>query len=193
MCAKGEGKVSYEYAKVVLYAYPYLHALAQASAVAAQNKACLSFRSRLGTLEEAEAIVEELAVRSRLLRLKQAVDAFVQLCSREERFLLEYRYFRRRRALAAFGDHVVPCSERTYFRRQEALLKKAACHLAAHGWTEEEYGAAFSAYAPFVRLLRAIRDGRESALTARRERCGLAFSGVRTPVSPAEPSSRAAK
>ena len=128
-------------------------------------------------MEEAERIAEELAVRSRLLRLEKAVEELLAQCSREELFLLEYRYFRRRRRLDAFGDYVVPCSERTYFRRQNALLAKAAVRLAALGWTEEAYMQAFSAYPPFVRLLRAICDGRESAVTARRERCGLAFTG----------------
>lgn len=169
--------MSYEYAKVILYAYPHLHALADAAGTAAENKALLSFRSRLSAFEETARVAQELAVRSRLLRLAETVDGFLSLCSREELFLLEYRYFRRRRALRAFGDYTVPCSERTYFRRQGALLKKAACHLAARGWTEREYFAAFSDYSPFCRLLRAIRDGRESAVSARREKRGLAFSG----------------
>ena len=167
----------YEYTKVILYAYPHLRALAEASQTAARNRALLSFRGRLDTLEEAERIADELAVQSRLLRLADAADAFVEGCTKQERFLLEYRYFRRRRVLRAFGDYIVPCSERTYFRRQNALLAKAAVRLAALGWTEEAYMQAFSAYPPFVRLLRAICDGRESAVTARRERCGLAFTG----------------
>ncbi len=174
---RGEGNLAYDYAKVILYAYPHLHALAEASAVAAENKALLSFRSRRGALEEAERIAEELAVRSRLLRLEKAVEELLAQCSREELFLLEYRYFRRRRRLDAFGGYVVPCSERTYFRRQSALLKKAACCFAACGWTEEAYFAAFAGYSLFARILRAIRDGRESAVAARREQCGLAFSG----------------
>ena len=41
-----------ETTKVILYAYPYLRALAEASGAAAENKARLSFRCRLDTLDE---------------------------------------------------------------------------------------------------------------------------------------------
>lgn len=168
-------RMAYEYVKVILYAYPHLAALAEASGVAARNRALLSFRPHRDALEEMECVVQELAVRSRLLRLRAAADAFVAGCSEEERFLLEYRYFRRRKKLCE-GRLPLPWSERTYYRRQSALLKRAACSLASQGWTREEYDAAFSGYSPFVRLLRAICDGRESAVTARREACGLAFA-----------------
>ena len=164
-----------EYAKVILYAYPHLRALAEASETAARNRACLSYRSRLGTLEEAERIAEELAVRARLLRLAAAMDDIVRRCTREEKFLLEYRYFQRRNVLREFGVHALPCSERTYFRRQQELLRRTAHRLAARGWTEEAYTAAFAGYAPFVRVLRAIADGRESSVAAKRERRGLTF------------------
>ena len=169
--------MAYEYVKVILYAYPHLAALADAAGVAAENKALLSFRSRRGTLEEMERVTEELAVRSRLLRVRTAADAFVRSCSEEECFLLEYRYFRRRKKLKGYAEFVVPWSERTYFRRQSALLKRAASSFAAQGWTKEAYDEAFSSYSPFCKLLRAIADGRESAVTARRETCGLAFAG----------------
>ena len=170
--------MAYEYVKVILYAYPHLASLAEAAGVAAENRALLSFRSRRGALEEMERVTEELVVRLRLLRVKEAADAFLAQCSGEELFLLEYRYFRRKKMLRAYGGHVVPCSERTYFRRQSALLRKAAGEFAALGWTQQAYAEAFAGYAPFAKLLRAICDGRESAVTARRERCGLVFGGV---------------
>ncbi len=169
--------MSHEYAKVILYAYPHLRALAEASGAAAENQAYLSYRSRFGALETAERIAEEFAMRSRLLRLADAVDDMLRHCSREECFLLEYRYFRRRKRLAAFGDFVAPCSERTYFRRQEALLRRVAAMLAARGWTQAAYHAAFSVYEPFVRLLRALREGREQAVAAPRGRRGVTFAG----------------
>lgn len=176
--AAGEGRIAVgeETTKVILYAYPHLGALAEASCVAAENKARLSFRARLDTIREMELVANELAVRLHLLQLERAVEKFVDACSHEERFLLEYRYFRRRKQLLSYKEYVVPWSERTYYRRQSALLKKAAAFLSANGWSEEEYLAAFSDYQPFLRLERSIRSGRESAVVARREKCGLAFS-----------------
>ena len=85
--------MAYEYVKVILYAYPHLAALADAAGVAAENKALLSFRSRRGTLEEMERVTEELAVRSRLLRVRTAADAFVRSCSEEECFFARVPIF----------------------------------------------------------------------------------------------------
>lgn len=165
-----------ETTKVILYAYPHLGALAEASQVAAENKARLSFRARMDTLREMELVANELAVRVHLLRLERAVEEFVCTCSREERFLLEYRYFRRKKELVSYGEFAVPWSERTYYRRQSALLKKAAAFFSANGWSEEEFLDVFSDYQPFMRLRRSILSGRESAVVARREKRGLVFS-----------------
>ena len=72
-----------EYAKVILYAYPYLSALSDAVGVGAVNKAMLSFRSQEDALQTAETIVEELAVKSRLMRLEDAVNAALSSLSDE--------------------------------------------------------------------------------------------------------------
>ena len=168
--------MAYEYAKVILYAYPYLPALAEAVGVGAENKAYLSFRGRESTLALAETIAEELAVKSRLLRLKKAADEAVAACSEEELFLLEYKYFRRRRLLAErFAGMADSCSERHYFRRQAALLKKIVSALALRGWTEQAYFAAFGAFSPFCRVLAALGEGQETAIVAHRNRRGIAL------------------
>ena len=59
---RGEEEVANEYAKVVLYAYPYLPALIDAVGVGAVNKAMLSFRAQEDALKTAEKIADELAV-----------------------------------------------------------------------------------------------------------------------------------
>ena len=54
--------MAFEYAKVILYAYPHLAALAEATGQSAENCALLSFRSAESTLALAERIAETLAV-----------------------------------------------------------------------------------------------------------------------------------
>ena len=157
-----EENVAYEYAKVILYAYPRLEEMAEAVGIGAENKAYLSFRSKESALALAEKIAEELAVKSRLLRLKEAADAVVAACTEEERFLLEHKYFRRKELLGGrFAGMRLGCSERNYFRLQAALLKKAAAHFAAHGWTEEGFLRAFGSFSPFRHALAALSEGRE--------------------------------
>lgn len=159
-----------EYAKVILYAYPHLLPLADAVGVGAVNKAMLSFRAREDALVTAEAIAEELAFKSRLLRLAEDVEGVLASFGDEEMYLLEYKYFRRGKVLRErYAGYVMACSERTYFRRQAAVLHKFCCLLAVRGWTERAYAEAFGGFAPFARVLDAILSGRESAVTAKRK------------------------
>ena len=163
--------VANEYAKVVLYAYPYLPALSDAVGVGAVNKAMLSFRSSEDALGTAERIAEELAVKFRLMRLNEAVDAALAGMSEEELFLLEYKYFRRRRVLRErFAACRPDWSERTYYRRQNAVLRKFAAALVAQGWPERAYFSAFSSFPPFSRVYDAISAGREGAVVGKRSR-----------------------
>lgn len=168
--------MAFEYAKVILYAYPHLEALAEAMGQSAENRALLSFKSAESTLAVAERIAESLAVKRRLLLLKEAADGAVGACTEEERFLLEYKYFRRRRELRErFSGAAVSCSERNYFRRQGALLKKMVSELGRRGWTERAFREAFGAFAPFMRAYRALSEGQEGKLVAHRSQRGIRF------------------
>ena len=167
--------MAYEYAKTILYAYPHLSALAEAVGQSAENKAMLSFRSGGDALTLAEEVAAALATKSRLLSLKEAADGAIGACGEEERFLLEYKYFRRKRELKKYGGAQFACSERSYFRHQAALLKKMAFLLSVRGWTEEAFLKAFCDFSPFLRALKWLAAGRERALVAHRRRRGIAF------------------
>ena len=168
--------MAHEYAKVILYAYPHLSALAEAVGVGAENKALLSFRGTESTLALAERIAEELALKDRLLRLKEAADKALDCCTEEELLLLEYKYFRRRKVLRErFAAVCVSCSERNYFRRQSALLRKIAARLCMRGWTERAFLEAFGAFAPFMRAFRALSEGQEGKLVAHRGKRDIRF------------------
>ena len=168
--------MAFEYAKVILYAYPHMAALAEATGQSAENCALLSFRSAESTLALAERIAETLAVKSRLLALKEAADRAVDACTEEERFLLEYKYFRRRKELRGrFSGAEVSCSERNYFRRQAALLRKMVSELGRRGWTERAFLEAFGAFAPFMRAFRALSEGQEGKLVAHRGKRDIRF------------------
>ena len=170
--------MAYEYAKVLLYAYPHLSALSEAVSVSVENKALLSFRSEESAAACAQRVVGEIAVRVRLDALADDLNAILADCSREELFLLEYKYFRRGRVLRGrFAGCTLPWSERSYFRRQTQLLKRMAFLLGARGWTRARCGALFAEYPPFARLHEALLQGRECAVSGKRARRGLAFEG----------------
>lgn len=165
------------YVKVYLYAYPQLEGLAEAESRSAENRALLSFRGASGALEAAEKVVESIFAARELLALKADLDGCLSLLSEEERFLLEYKYFRRRSALGARAERVFGCSERSYFRKQNAVLNKTAACLISRGRTERDFLERFGDYSLFMRVYRALAEGRERAVVFKRKRRGIRFAG----------------
>ena len=165
-----------EYVKAILYVYPMMEALADAARGAAKNKALLSYRSGYDALHDLEAVAEEILLGDRLDGLKTVLDCILAGLSKEERFLLEYRYFRRKRELKKFGEELV-CSERSYFRKQNRLLMKIASRLAAKGVTVSYFLKAFANSVCLMKVYGAIGNGKELKVCARREKRTLRFQG----------------
>ena len=165
----------FAYEKLILYAYPQLLTLAESSERSAENKALLSFRSYEAADVIACRIVEELKTAGELRILHAELKEMLPLFTDEERFLLEYKYFRRKKVLKQFGGVTLACSERSYFRRQRALIEKVSRILKARGITEENFHLRFGAYEPFTRILLALKEGRERAVLAKRKRREVSF------------------
>lgn len=166
----------YDYVKVLLYAYPQLPAFAEAIGVSVENRAALSFRSVKDTLSIAEELATELGRKVRLMNVCEKLDRILLRLTEEEAFLLEYKYFRRKRQLREkFSEWAFDCSERSYYRKQTALLRKIAARLIACGETEERFLEEFSDCAPLMRLYRALKAGKERTFVAKREKSALSF------------------
>ena len=86
----------YEYVKVILYAYPKLDEIAEATERSGENKAALSYRTPGDTFAVALSVAEEFILAERIRALKTTVDEMLSGLNGEERFLLEYKYFRRK-------------------------------------------------------------------------------------------------
>ena len=162
--------------KTVLYVYPMMKKLAEATRVGARNKALLSYRSQCDAMHDLEAVAEDMLLARRLDELKELLESLFARLDREELFLLEYRYFRRKRVLARF-DQMLACSERNYFRKQERLLKKLSSWLLSRGVTEEYFLAAFRGSVCLRKVYRAVQNGGELKICARREKRGVRFQG----------------
>ena len=166
----------YDYEKLILYSYPRLEAIAEAVEVGARNKALLSFRSTADTLSLLERISQDALTARELRLLKAETEKILLTLSEEELYLLEYKYFRRRKVLRGkFADYELALSERSYFRKQNELLKKISSRMRTSGLTKEDFLARFGHFSPFMRALRALERGLDAKLTERRRRCGLVF------------------
>ncbi len=168
-CEKECGALKYDYVKAILYAYPALGEIGEAVGAAADNKALLSYRDLRSTEKVAGEIVKEICVRRTIEELCSVVEEMLGDCSEEETFLLEYKYFRRKRVLREkFSSFALGCTERNYFRKQNRLFLKAAGYFTRKGWTQEKFLAETDGL--FSRVMAALGDGREYALTAQRRR-----------------------
>lgn len=165
---------NFDYVKVLLYSYPKLDMLAEAVGCGAEVKALLSFRGRGDALSIAEKVAEEIVVAKKLSLLKEELDAALSNLSDQELYLLEYKFFRRKTFLMGkFSSFTLECSERNYFRLQNALLAKVASRLIRIGWTKEKFLSDFSTFAPFMRVYRAVADGRERIVVFKRKKSAL--------------------
>ena len=166
-----------EYAKVFLYAYPWLGALSEAMAQSAENKALLSYRALCSAEEAASHVVREYAMQAAVTELAAQMERVVASMDDEEKYLLEYKYFRRADRLAGGRRVTFPYSVRTYFRKQAALAAKVARLLEDFGWTDRRFAAVFGQFSPFMKILRALREGKERMVWEKRKRGGVAFAG----------------
>ncbi len=166
----------YLYVKVLLYAYPKLPMLEEATRSGAEVQAALSFRAYGDAAALAEKIMEEILYANKLHLLALALDEAVGECGETEQFLLEYKYFRRKAVLRdRFSGMEIASSERNYYRLQNALLSKMAGLLARRGYTEKRFFEEFGAFAPFMRVYRALKAGKERAVVRKRTKQEIAF------------------
>lgn len=163
-----------DFVKAILYVYPTMKALAEAIRVSAENKAVLSYRSRRDAMSDLEEVAEEIFLAERVDELKEIIDGVLALLNEEELLLLEYRYFRRKKILKRL-DGQLACSERSYFRKQERLLRKLLAYLAAQGVTEEYFFEAFGNSLCFMKVYKAVANGGELKVCARRGKRTIAF------------------
>ena len=132
----GESGKEYVYEKTLLYLYPYIEKMSEAIGRSTEVKAALSYR-----VEDTEWVVEELLKqivwREVLGDVKRELREVLKSFSEEEAFLLEYKFFRRRKKLRDYGaEPPMRLSERTFYRRQKEVLRKFSALLAFRGLNE---------------------------------------------------------
>ena len=168
----------YLYVKLLLYAYPKLEVLEDAERSSAEIAAALSFHARCDAYTSAVKVADRVLMARRLGLLCDTLEEIISACTEEERFLLEYKYFRRKAELAAepAEKRLLGYSKRTYFRLQQNLLSKVAAMLRRRGYTRERVAEEFGEYPPFRRVYRALREGRERAVIKKRREGALEFT-----------------
>lgn len=165
---EGVKSVDYDYIKAILYAYPTLEQIGDAVGAAADNKALLSYRDPRTAEEVVADVLRELATKRAVEELFRIVNRLLGDCSAEERFLLEHKYFRRKSVLRTYEGFPVSWSRRSYFRKQDRLLKKAAAYFFRNGWTQERFLEETNGL--FLRVLERLEEERTRLAELRKRR-----------------------
>ncbi len=162
------------YQKVMLYAYPKLKRWTEDIGQMIRAKACASYRGR----ETAESCVEKLLeyqyAQNCFQSLKADLDTIFGALTEEELYLLEYKYFRRKKVLQSkFCDFRVDYSERTYFRRQKRLEIKLNALFLQRGMDIAWFERTLKPIPCMAAALEKIQSQGEREFVDKRARCEL--------------------
>ncbi len=165
-----EARVLKEYQAVILLLYPRLRRVAEDIAQVVEAQAVSSFAGR----ESAEQCIERLLgytrARNIFLRLAERVEEVCSALSREEKYLLEYKYFRRRKVLEEqYGDLCLHCSPRTYYRKQGRLSARVNALFVRAGMTQAWFDRELAPLPYIASAVRSLRS-RPGALVDKRAR-----------------------
>lgn len=128
------------YAKTMLYAYPYVDSMIQRIDEKILNKALSSMFDTSPSEEQCAKVVVLSGKKEDLRYLKHLVERMVMKFSFSDFDYFDYRYFKLRPREYYKGKIKI---DRTYYRKQERLLKKFCSILLAIGgddtWFEEKF------------------------------------------------------
>jgi hypothetical protein len=140
--------------KAVLYTYPKLRIIQKDYEEHIQNRAILSYRYKGSVESLTEYLAQEVIRRHRLADLKNNLDKIFQNLTDEEKLLLQLRYFGKIRrakngekenfsevtkALKQEFVESLKWSERSYYRKQNRLLKKLVAEFNRVGLNKESF------------------------------------------------------
>ena len=127
------------YQKTVLFLYPKLPRLVKDLTERIEIKAITSYNEKVNAEERIEKLIEYIYAKNCLEFWKTEMDELVSAFTTDEKYLLEYRYFRRKKILSEnFAGYEMNCSERTYFRRQQRLAYKINAEMQKRNLTENK-------------------------------------------------------
>ena len=158
-----------DYQKVLLYLYPRLKRMAKNVGQIVEARAVSSVFDRGCAERSVEKLLGYISLKQNLLFLNEKMDELLETLSAEEKFLLEYKYFRRKRVLdKAVSEISFSFSERTYFRRQARLAEKMGRLMARSGLDKDWFWSAFENVPYMACILERISEGCEQQFSDKR-------------------------
>ncbi len=164
------------YAKIILYAYPFLRTVGKDYEEHIRNRAVTSYDSRFTAEGLAEYLAGEILEMRRLEWLKEKVEEVLGKLSSVEKTLVAIRYFGKEKGVKRLvKTDFQPLgkkrwTERTYFRRQQRLGERLQALLILSGITEQVYEEKFAGVELFAKIGKAIEAGKDKNISVKERR-----------------------
>ena len=164
--------------KAILYTYPKLKILEEDYGQHIENKAVLSYKYMGDPCALAEYIASEICKKRKLAWLKEELDQVFDKLSEEEYLLLSIRYFgkisrakneRSRMESAKELLEKYHWSERSYYRKQNRVLKKMVAEINRIGINKEVFEKEYLEF-EFLRAVYRFLNASKKKINTSRER-----------------------
>lgn len=135
----------YEYEKTMLYVYPNARVLKALYAELADGKIKRSALNDGNTEKLVKEIMTCIEIQKAISRLVERVECILRYFTEEEKFIMEYRFFRRKKYLdEKYGEYKPNFSRSGFYRKIDEILKKFSAVLRDQGYTEKNFKEDFS-------------------------------------------------
>lgn len=163
------------YEKTVLYLYPYAERLKESYEALAETKKETSYRMN-DAVKVVQEVITAYGIANNIDVWRKATDDILLELSEEEKCLLEYRFFRRKKYLMGkYYRFCFPFSYTSFFRRIRALTKKVSEMFGEAGFTEKKFLDNFSDCGEIMTAYRNVELGKDECLL-RGKPCSFQFS-----------------
>lgn len=135
----------YEYEKTMLYVYPNARVLNALYAELADGKIKRSVLADGNTEKLVGEILACIEIQNAISRLVEMTDDALVYFTEEEKHIMEYRFFRRKKYLVEkYGEYKFNFSRSGFYRKSAEILKKFSSIIKNQGYTEKKFMEDFS-------------------------------------------------
>lgn len=143
------------YAKVALYSYSHLSALAEQIDEIVEKKAFSSSMNFSPAINQFEEIINLTYQKDVVFALKKCIDDALKGFTEKELLCFDYKYFKTRKKAEYEGQDF---ASRNYFRLQVRLSRKFAERLEKAGYSDERFKTECLSMEFFREMLKRVKD-----------------------------------
>lgn len=157
------------YQQILLYIYPKLERFIDDIQSFINYKAVHSYHIQLKVEKSIDKMLDVLEQKRKLILAKELLTKVFEEFSDEEKFILEYKFFRRKEVLfEKYKNFVLKCSSRTYYRKQKRVESKVHALFMQNAIDEKWFLQIFKSISSVMQLYTDMQKGKLQLIDKRR-------------------------